>query len=102
MKRMLTLLGLLLLAGAPGFAVLAPAMSAPVCSTSLAPAVPGEAPIFVSTCQVSKDCLCGNSVITISCTGNVSCTQQAGSITCDGHRYSCTMVDCNPQGPGGN
>jgi len=102
MKRTLTLLGLLLLAVAPGFAVPAPAASSPVHSTNLTPAVPGGAPIFLSTCQVSKDCLCGSSVITISCTGNVSCTRQVNSITCDGQRYSCTMVDCNPQGPGGN
>jgi hypothetical protein len=98
MKRTLTLLGLLLLAVAPGFAVPAPATSSPVHPENLTPA---GAPIFLSTCQVSKDCLCGNGFITISCTGNVSCTQQAGSITCDGQRYTCTMVDCNPQGPGG-
>jgi hypothetical protein len=102
MKRTLTLLGVLFLVGSAGFAVTASAASSPVNPTGLTPVAPGEAPIFVSTCQISKDCLCGNSVITISCTGNVSCTQQALSITCDGHRYSCTMVDCNPQGPGGN
>lgn len=96
MKRTLTLLGVLFLASPAAFAATAPAIS-----TSLAPAAPGEAPIFLSGCQISKDCVCGNSVITISCTGSISCTQGPGSITCDGHRYSCTMVDCNPQGPGG-
>jgi len=98
-KRTLTLLGMLFLLSPVLFAATAPAASSPAVPTL---AAPGETPLFLSTCQISKDCYCGSSVIPISCTGNVSCTQQAGSITCDGHRYSCLMVDCNPPAGGGD
>jgi hypothetical protein len=65
-------------------------------------AVPGETPLFLSGCEASIDCYCGASVIPISCTGSYSCTVQAGSITCNKQRYSCTMVDCNPPAGGGD
>jgi hypothetical protein len=101
MKRMLAVLGLTFVLSPAVFAApSAPAEIAPACPAASAGQVPGsgETPLFLSACQISKDCPCGSGFVTISCTGNVSCTAQALSITCDGHRYSCTMVDCNPQG----
>jgi hypothetical protein len=94
MKRTRILLVALFLVSPALFAAAAPAV--PILAT------PGATPIFLSSCQASVDCYCGNSVIPISCTGSVSCTAQAGSVTCDGHRYSCTMVDCNPPAGGGD
>jgi len=103
MKRLLAVLGLTFLLSPAVFA--APSsltQTEPVCPAALVWQSSGETPLFLSACQISKDCPCGSGFVTISCTGNVSCTSQALSITCDGHRYSCTMVDCNPQGGGGN
>jgi hypothetical protein len=99
MKRTLILLGALFLVSPALFAAVAPAATSPASPTTLQPATP--APLFLSSCQASTDCHCGSSIIPISCTGTISCTAGPASVTCDGHRYSCTMVDCNPQGPGG-
>ena len=61
---------------------------------------PAEQPILMSSCSASVDCYCGgNYVTTLSCTGSVSCTRGPVSVTCDGHRYSCLSIDCNPQAP---
>ena len=108
MKRILVLLGLLLLP-AP-LLVAADAQPAvpqagPTCPASVqAPNLPDSitAPLVRTACSISKDCPCGQGFVTISCSGNVSCTSQAFSITCDGVRYSCTMVDCNPPAGGGD
>jgi hypothetical protein len=99
MKRPLILLSMLFLVSPTLFAATAPAASSPALP---ALAAPGETPIFLSSCQASVDCRCGDGVIPISCTGSVSCTVQAGSVTCDGHRLSCTSVDCNPPAGGGD
>ncbi len=99
MKRAQILLVALFLVSPALFAAAAPIASSPALP---ALAAPGATPIFLSGCQATVDCYCGNSVIPISCTGSFSCTVQAGSVTCDKQRYSCTMVDCNPPAGGGD
>lgn len=99
MKRAQTFLGVLFLVSPALFAATAPIASSPVLP---ALAAPGETPLFLSGCEATVDCYCSNSVIPVSCTGSFSCTVQAGSVTCDKQRYSCTMVDCNPPADGGD
>jgi hypothetical protein len=82
--------------------LVSPALIAATVPAGPALAAPGATPIFLSSCQATTDCHCGDGVIPISCTGSVSCTVQAGSVTCDGHRVSCTSVDCNPPAGGGD
>jgi hypothetical protein len=109
MKRTLILLAALLLAVPALYAAGAPAAATAPASTLETPTAPPPpdlpdttpAPFFRTACSISKDCACGDGFVTISCSGTVSCTSTAFSITCDGRRYSCTMVDCNPQGGGG-
>ena len=101
MKRLLVVLaGALILAASPVLAGAPPAGAEPAHQPGLAS--PAEQPLFLTACQISKDCACGGGFVTISCTGNVSCTAQVNSITCDGRRISCLSVDCNPQAPEGN
>jgi hypothetical protein len=60
---------------------------------------PAEQPIFMTSCSESLNCYCGGMLMaTLTCTGTV-CSSGPGTITCDGHRYSCKGIDCNPPGP---
>jgi len=92
-----------------GFAVLsflvAAAVQAAPPGAAVAPATPlaqqlglvaadGQAvapplPIFLTGCEISRDCVCGGGTVTISCTGNTSCTFVTRGVKCDGVIYPC-------------
>ncbi len=64
-------------------------------SSEIMPAkVPG--PVLLSSCTVTKECVCGGGTVEISCSGNVSCTQHARFITCDGVNYNCPPIGSCP------
>jgi len=46
-------------------------------------------PIFLTGCEISRDCVCGGGTVTISCTGNTSCTFVTRGVKCDGVIYPC-------------
>lgn len=60
--------------------------------------VPEElAPIFLASCEISKDCPCGGGYVTITCVGEVSCTMGARWVRCDGvYTYCPPIGSCPP------
>jgi hypothetical protein len=98
MKKSIVLFVALLAAGSALFAAPAAQTSQQMLAAEIFS--PAEQPSFRSACQASVNCYCGGVLMaTLSCTGNVSCTTGPISVTCDGHRYSCLSIDCNPQAP---
>jgi hypothetical protein len=67
-------------------------------ATSRAEVIPAEvpAPFFLSACMITKECVCGGGYVEICCYGNVSCTQHARFITCDGVNTYCPPIGSCP------
>lgn len=46
-------------------------------------------PDFLSSCYVSKECICGGGYVTIECWGDVSCSERPKGVLCDGVLTPC-------------
>lgn len=54
------------------------------------------APVNLTSCYASKNCVCGGGYVFIECWGDVSCSTQARSITCDGYTEYCPPIGSCP------
>lgn len=54
------------------------------------------APTPRTSCSVSLECICGGGYVTISCSGDVSCSVQLRSVTCDGVIERCPPISSCP------
>ncbi len=54
------------------------------------------APVELTSCYASKNCVCGGGYVFIECWGDVSCSTQARSITCDGYTEYCPPIGSCP------
>ncbi|MES1243787.1 MAG: hypothetical protein ABUT39_19435 [Acidobacteriota bacterium] len=54
------------------------------------------APISLTGCYISKQCVCGGGYVEIDCSGEVSCTEQVRSVTCDGVKTYCPPIGSCP------
>ena len=54
------------------------------------------APTPRTSCSVSLECICGGGYVTISCSGDVSCSVQLRSVTCDGDITRCPPIGSCP------
>ena len=54
------------------------------------------APTPRTSCTVSLECICGGGYVTISCSGDVSCSVQSRSVKCDGVYEHCPPIGSCP------
>jgi hypothetical protein len=60
----------------------------------LADSAPAPSPR--TSCSVSLECICGGGYVTISCSGDVSCSVQLRAVTCDGVSEHCPPIGSCP------
>lgn len=53
-------------------------------------------PIFLATCEISRECVCGGGYETIYCVGDVSCEFGFRSVVCDGVATYCPPIGSCP------
>jgi len=81
--------------GAAAPAAAATSLQPTTAASEVMPAkVPG--PALLSSCTITKECVCGGGYVEISCSGNVSCTEHLRYITCDGFNTYCPPIGSCP------
>ncbi len=60
------------------------------------PASGPVAPVNMTACEISKECVCGGGYVTIDCAGDVSCTSGPRYVECDGVRTYCPPIGSCP------
>jgi hypothetical protein len=53
-------------------------------------------PDFLSSCYISRECVCGGGTVTIECWGDVSCVYKPRAVVCDGEYTYCPPIGSCP------